>query len=170
MNTIGKKTPFSWLRIPFYFLVSILCASNTLNSQSTSNQDIVQHIYNQFDNPKMAVLQIKQITPQINWSVQKNSNTNADRKSITFTDIMQNQWRQIEISHLQYQKINPKQVLISGIFSGRQATECDYISTPFKHLWTIENSTPIQFTELTAGQSEIFISETNTHKITNYKN
>ena len=134
------------LHLYFIPIFAILIGVNSLHSQNMSNQSIVQNIYEVLQIKNATSAEIALLTEPVIWdeilSVKK-----ANNDSISLSSIVNMEWQSISFKDLNFQLSNKNEVLATGIVSGRKATECEYISTRFKHYWSLKDGKIISFTE-----------------------
>ena len=133
------------LHLYFISLLIGLVTSNYLMGQENIDQDLVKQLYEVLQNKNATSNEIAALTNSIDWdeieSV-KNSNYN-----ITLSEIIKNEWQSILFKDLNFQVSGKNKVLVTGIVKGRKASECEYISTRFKHSWSLKNGKIIGFLE-----------------------
>ena len=133
------------LHLYFISLLIGLFTSNYLMGQENIDQDLVKQLYEVLQNKNATSNEIAALTNSIDWdeieSV-KNSNYN-----ITLSGIIKNEWQSILFKDLNFQVSGKNKVLVTGIVKGRKASECEYISTRFKHYWSLKDGRIIGFLE-----------------------
>tara|TARA_R110002012_G_scaffold116491_3_gene264212 strand:- start:910 stop:1320 length:411 start_codon:yes stop_codon:yes gene_type:complete len=133
------------LHLYFISLLIGLFNSNYLQGQENIDRDLVKQLYEVLQNKNATSNEIAALTNSIDWdeieSV-KNSNYN-----ITLSGIIKNEWQSILFKDLNFQVSGKNKVLVTGIVKGRKASECEYISTRFKHYWSLKDGRIIGFLE-----------------------
>ncbi len=133
------------LHLYFISLLIGLFNSNYLQGQENIDLDLVKQLYEVLQNKNATSNEIAALTNSIDWdeieSV-KNSNYN-----ITLSGIIKNEWQSILFKDLNFQVSGKNKVLVTGIVKGRKASECEYISTRFKHYWSLKDGRIIGFLE-----------------------
>ncbi|SKB62268.1 hypothetical protein SAMN05660776_2179 [Salegentibacter holothuriorum] len=90
--------------------------------------------------------EVSLLTESINWdeilSVKK-----ANNDSIFLSAIINMEWQSISFKDLKFQSSEKNEVLVTGIVKGHKSSECEYISTRFKHYWSLKDGEIISFTE-----------------------
>lgn len=125
----------------------IFLISGNIQSQSNDNHPIVKRIYDVLQDQSVTTKKIKDLTPEVKWDHRENLKDYDRRTTITLNEILKNKWRKIEFKDLNFQKTDKNEVIVTGIVSGRQPTECEYISNRFKHQWFLEDGKIISFRE-----------------------
>ncbi|PRX43151.1 hypothetical protein [Salegentibacter salegens] len=133
------------LHLYFIPLLTVLFNSNYLQGQENIDQDMVKELYEVLQNKNATSNEIAALTNSINWDeIESVKKTNDN---ITLSAIIKNEWQSILFKNLNFQLSDKNKVLVTGIVKGRKATECEYISTRFKHYWSLKNGKIIGFLE-----------------------
>ncbi len=128
------------------FLKIITCFIISLNTyaafaQSYSNDAYATEIsafYNALQHNFITAEALNNLTPNFKLQVTNQTLDKPNRYTITIEEIMQNNWTQIGVSNLKMETTKNNLILVTGNLSGRQPTECDFITTPFKHVWELK--------------------------------
>ncbi|GAA0742364.1 hypothetical protein [Gaetbulibacter jejuensis] len=130
---------------------ALLLLSNFGFSQSTiNNKDLnsITQYYNSLQDNKQSSIHLQTLEQLMGWEFLRTETANLNNRSfITLEAVLINQWTQIEITSLELKVVSENKIIASGILSGRQPTECDYISTSFEHLWIKKSRTLNQITQ-----------------------
>ena len=128
-------------------LTALLCSSMG-HSQSINKQHIISSIaqyYNALQGTGNTNSNMIIITGNMSWEHQPTIEQNYyDRYRITLESVLENHWTQVELKHLKIVSKSNDSIIVTGLLSGRQPDECEYISAPFKHVWTLKNATSNQ--------------------------
>lgn len=128
-------------------LLTVLFTSAHLQGQDHNDQIIVQQIYDVLQNKNSTSKEISALKAGINWSEAKSEKTVNNRHYIRFSALMKNEWESLLFQDLEFQIPEKDKVVVTGTVNGRQRTECEYISTPFKHYWSLKNGKIVGFIE-----------------------
>lgn len=135
------------LQIYLFLIVPVLSTSNNLQGQNNNNQEIIKNIYDVVQNHSKTSNDLAALTPGIKWDEVINPKEMNDRDNITFPAVMQNQWGHVLFNKIIFQEVEQDKVLVTGTVNGRQPSECEFVSTRFKHYWTIKDGQVIKFLE-----------------------
>lgn len=127
-------------------LVMAVCISSILQGQNTHNREVIKHLYDVLQNNK-AGSDTAVLIPGITWEDVKQPGEAEERSSIRFGAIMKNLWGSILFKDLDFQDTGKNRVLVTGVVYGRQPTECEFISTRFKHSWDLKDGKIVRFKE-----------------------
>lgn len=128
-------------------LVAVLFTSTILQGQNTNNQKMIKNVYDVLQNSKARSNDITVLIPGIKWEDVKNSREVNERSSITLGAIMKNEWGSILFEDLNFKDAEKSKVIVTGVLKGRQPTECEFISTRFKHSWDLKDGKIVSFKE-----------------------
>jgi uncharacterized DUF497 family protein len=133
--------------LPLYFfsLLTVLLWSNYLQGQN--NEIVVKQVYEVLQNNKATSNEISAIVNGINWDEVKSEKRIKDRYNISLSAIMENEWESILFKNLKFQIPQENKVMVSGTVNGRKLTECEFISTQFKHYWSLKDGKIVHFLE-----------------------
>ncbi|WP_335974672.1 hypothetical protein [Gaetbulibacter jejuensis] len=124
---------------------TLLLLSNFGFSQSTINNEDLNSItlyYSTVQDNQQTSTSLKTLEQLMDWELSRTETVSLNNRNfITLEAVLINQWTQIEITNLELKIVSEEKVMVSGVLSGRQPTECDYISTNFEHLWIKKNRT-----------------------------
>jgi len=133
------------LHLYFISLLIGLFTSNYLQGQENIDQDLIKQLYEVLQNKNATSNEIKAITNSIDWDeIESVKKTNDN---ITLGAIIKNKWESILFKDLNFELPDKNKVLVTGIVKGRKASECEYISTRFKHYWSLKDGEIIGFLE-----------------------
>lgn len=108
------------------------------------NVAIVQDIYNAIEHESTSTIKADLVANIEGW----NEDSEAfDRYTITLSSILQNQWQQLTVESLHVKEMYGGLVIAKGKFIGRQATECDFVTSTFHHVWSVKDGKIIDFKE-----------------------
>lgn len=133
------------LHLYFIPLLIVLFTSNYLRGQNNSNQVIVKQVYEVLQNKNATSNEIAALTNSINWD--EIESVKKSNYRISLSSIMENEWQSILFKNLNFELSDKNKVLVTGVVNGRKATECEYISTRFKHYWALKDGKIISFLE-----------------------
>lgn len=117
-------------------LVTVMFTSNILQGQNANNQEIVKNVYDVLQNSKN---DITDLIPGIKWKDVSTSEEVDERYTIKFGAIIKNEWGSILFEDLNFQETEKNRVIVTGLVHGRKPTECEFISTRFKHSWDLKD-------------------------------
>ncbi|MDT0646311.1 hypothetical protein RM545_06380 [Zunongwangia sp. F260] len=126
-------------------LFTILVSSNYLRGQDKSDQVIVKQVYEVLQNKNVTSNEIAALTNHKNWD--KIEDTKSTNHSISLRAIIKNEWQSILFKNLSFQLSGNNKIIVTGIVNGRKSTECEYVSTRFKHYWSLKDGKVIGFLE-----------------------
>ncbi len=135
------------LQLSFFTLLAVLLSSNYLLGQNNNNEIIVKQIYDVLQNKNATSNEISAITNEINWNEVESTKRVNNKYSISFNGIMKNEWESILFKNLKFQIPEDDKVLVTGTVNGRKSTECEFISTQFKHYWSLKDGKIVHFLE-----------------------
>lgn len=127
----------------------------TVNLQAQSNQntiETVKRVYKAVENNDTSSLTDELLSSMKEQNIDMVFDP-TDRYNISLLAILENRWISISINNLQIQQLDENSILVTGEFSGRQLTECEFITTKFIHEWSIKPNNNIAFTELTNNKN-----------------
>ncbi|MDT0686009.1 hypothetical protein [Autumnicola psychrophila] len=126
-------------------LFTILVSSNYLRGQDKSDQVIVKQVYEVLQNKNVTSNEIAALTNHKNWD--EIEDTKSTNHSISLRAIIKNEWQSILFKNLSFQLSDNNKIIVTGIVNGRKSTECEYVSTRFKHYWSLKDGKVIGFLE-----------------------
>lgn len=128
-------------------LLMNLCLVDQLPAQSTQNNVAsVKGIYDAVQNKDTSKLMVE-LAPKIKGFDTNVASEAIDRYHITLPAILQNHWEQITVINLQIEEMDEDVVIAKGELMGRQATDCDIVTTRFQHIWSLKGGKVIEFKE-----------------------
>ncbi|MBZ9728653.1 hypothetical protein LB467_03055 [Salegentibacter sp. JZCK2] len=131
-----------------FTLLTVLLSSNYLQGQNNNNKIVVKAVYDLLQNKNANSNEISALTNGINWDEIGGSKKGINSKySISFNAIMKNEWENILFKNLNFKIPEDDKVLVTGTVNGRQSTECEFISTQFKHYWSLKDGKIVHFLE-----------------------
>ena len=125
-------------------LVLISLAARAQQSDRISN---VQQIYATLEDKTASLQDLALIAPNINWEDIKAEKEEESRYAISLSSVLKNNWISLAIRDLQYENLDEDVLVVTGTAEGRNASECEYISSRFKHYWVFKNDKIIKFQE-----------------------
>ncbi|HEY9184919.1 MAG TPA: hypothetical protein VIM94_06325 [Salegentibacter sp.] len=135
------------LQLYIITLVTVLFTSSHLKGQTHTDKAVVKQIYDVLQNKNPSSQEIAALKAGINWDEVNPGKAARDKYSISLSAIMNNAWGNIMFDDLKFQIPEKNKVLVTGIVNGRQATECEYISSRFKHSWSLQGGKIVGFVE-----------------------
>ncbi len=135
------------LMLYIIILVTVLFTSSHLKGQTQTDKAVVKQIYDVLQNKKPSSKEIAALKAGINWDEVNPGKAARNKYSISLSAIMNNAWGNIMFEDLNFQIPEKNKVLVTGIVNGRQSTECEYISTRFKHFWSLKDGKIVSFIE-----------------------
>lgn len=133
---------------PYFFLISfVLLGVSPSNTQNTNNQLIVQDIYDYLQDKNSTSRDIARLTGKIKWDDEIHRKNLPKNNGINFIAVLNNEYGRVLFDRLSFKEVERDKVVVTGIMSGRQATECEYISTNFQHKWSLAQGQIIGFSE-----------------------
>jgi len=151
MTSTISKTKRSIFQMPVKLhnvtIVIALLYTIGMQGQLNDNLSAVKNMYEVIQKNRITSEEIKTLTPNINWKQISNSQEVNERYTITFSAILQNEWRGISFQTLEFQETEKNKILVTGNVSGKQPTECEGVKTTFQHLWTLKDGEIINFKE-----------------------
>ena len=132
----------------YFFLISfVLLGVSPSNAQNTNNQLIVQEIYDYLQDKNSTSRDIARLTGKIKWDDEIHRKNLPKNNGINFIAVLNNEYGRVLFARLSFKEVERDKVVVTGIMSGRQATECEYISTSFQHKWSLTQGEIIGFSE-----------------------
>lgn len=132
----------------YLFLISLaMLSSNLVNGQETNNQMMVQEIYDYLQDKNSTSKDIARLTKKIKWDSEISRKDHHNKDRISFIAVLNNEYGQVLFNRLSFKEVEKDKVVVTGIMSGRQASECEYISTKFQHHWSLDQGQIIGFSE-----------------------
>ncbi len=130
-----------------FLLSTVLFTSNSMQGQNYEEQLLVQKIYDALQDSSTSSQDVAALIPAVKWKEIKIPEEINPRSTITLSAIMTDQWSCILFRDLKFDNIVENKIMVTGEVIGRQPSECEYISTRFRHYWSLENGEIIAFTE-----------------------
>lgn len=130
---------------------SALLISNNLQGQNYEEQLLVQKIYDALQDRNTSSQDVAALVPVVKWKEIKTPEGINQRTTITFRAIMTNHWSSILFRDLKFDYIVKNKIMVTGEVTGRQPSECEYISTRFRHYWSLKNGEIVAFSEKQRG-------------------
>jgi len=121
--------------------------THSVQGQKGNTVEVVKNIYEILQKSSTTSKEILALTPSIKWdevNIAKNMN---DRYTITLFAILKNEWRGVSFQNLVYHEREENKILVTGTTTGRQPTECEAVTTEFKHIWTLKDGEIINLIE-----------------------
>ena len=132
----------------YLFLISFaILGVSLLNAQNTNNQLIVQEIYDYLQDKNSTSQDIARLTGKIKWDDEIHRKNLSKKNWINFIAVLNNEYGPVLFDRLSSKEVERDKVVVTGIMSGRRASECEYISTHFQHNWSLEQGQIIGFSE-----------------------
>lgn len=124
-----------------------LCLVVNLQAQSTQNKMAdVKRIYEAVKNYDTSTLTAELVTKMKEQKTELAVEA-TDRYHISLLAILENRWGKVNLNNLKILELEENKVLATGEFIGRQTTECEFITTNFRHVWSIQDGNIINFKE-----------------------
>lgn len=135
--------------LPLLLFLLGICAltTNNLPAQDLENQALVKNIYNALQDKNKSPGEVANLMPQIDWNEISLTKGVGSKTGITLSGIMDHSWVSLEIRDLHFEHPRLREVEVTGIINGRRPTECEYISSPFRHRWRVHDGNIISFAE-----------------------
>ncbi len=106
----------------------------------------VRQIYSVLQDKNASLQDLAFTAPGVNWDEIKAGKEDS-RYTINLSAVLKNKWVSLVFRDLKYELSEKDVLLVTGIAEGRGATECEYISSRFKHSWVFKNGKIIKFLE-----------------------
>lgn len=136
----------SYQILMFTFLMN-LCLVVNLQAQSTqNNMAAVKRIYEAVKNNESSTLTAELVTKMKEQKMELAVEA-TERYQISLLAILENRWEEVTLNNLNILELEENKVLATGEFSGRQTTECEFITTNFRYIWSIQEGNIINFKE-----------------------
>ena len=135
------------LKFKVLLFVTALLVTSGVQGQMNDHLSVVKNVYEAVQQNSTTSNEIKALTPNIKWEKLNNAKEVNERYTITFSAILQNEWRGISFQTLEFQETEKNNILVTGTVSGRQPSECEGVTTTFQHLWTLKDGEIINFNE-----------------------
>jgi hypothetical protein len=135
------------LQLYLITLLTVLLCSNYLQGQKQNNQLVIKQVYDVLQNKNTNSNKISALTKGIHWDEVRSTKEFNNKYRISFSAIMKNEWENILFKNLDFQVPEKNKVLVTGTVNGRQSTECEFISTQFKHYWSLKDGEIVHFLE-----------------------
>lgn len=128
------------------FLTAVFSSLN-LSGQNLENQIIVKSLYDALQKNSKSYQEVGVLMPGINWKEIKVPEGVDIKNTITLVEMMKNNWGSILFKDLEFNSNGKNKIIVTGIVNGRRPTECEYISSRFKHNWSLNEGKIIDFSE-----------------------
>ena len=102
--------------------------------------------YSAIGNPVLTSKMVKDLESKLTWKRVPYIDSIHDRYTITLEEILLNEWVQVEVTDLKFKYSIDNTILVTGIYSGRKPSGCDYVSSTFEHTWTKRDDLSHQIT------------------------
>lgn len=112
-----------------------LLGSIQKQDQDPNIQEIKQY-YTAIENYAILSNGLKKIESKLTWERITTMVIYDDKYTITVEGALENHWVQVEITNLRFSYSDNDSIVVRGIISGRQPSQCDYVSSTFEHRWT----------------------------------
>lgn len=126
-------------------LLSVLITTYTLPAQDS--RQAVENLYELLQSRDHGPNKVAALTSGINWREVSASNSVDHRNVISFPAVMENRWSGLEFRDLDFKEVTKDEIRVTGTVSGRQHSECEYISSKFTHSWSLRDGKIVQFLE-----------------------
>ncbi|MBZ9631271.1 hypothetical protein LB465_10820 [Salegentibacter sp. LM13S] len=135
--------------LPLYLFtfLTVLFTSNYLQGQNNNNEIFVKKVYDVLQDKNATSNEVSALTNGINWDEVRSTKKINNKYSISLSAIMENEWESILFKNLKFQIPEENKVLVTGTVNGRQLTECELISSQFKHYWFLKDGKIVHFLE-----------------------
>lgn len=134
-------------RIYIVLILLVLITTSALKAQENVNREMVERLYQVLQTRGNGPNDIVALTPKINWEEVGAAKALDQRNTISFPSVMANRWSGLQFKNLDFQEISKEEILVTGTVSGRQHSECEYITGKFKHSWSFRDGQIVQFLE-----------------------
>lgn len=134
-------------RTYFILILIVLFTTYSLQAQSDEDRKTIEHLYDLLQTRGTTSNDIAALTPNIMWKEARPPKAVKDRYKISFYGIMKNEWVSLLFKELNFTEPRKNEILVTGIVSGRQPTECDLVTSNFQHSWVVQNGEIIGFSE-----------------------
>lgn len=128
-------------------LLTVIFSLENLHGQNSDDGVIIKNVYKLLQDKNNSPKDITALMPGIKWNESQILQGDDDRQTITLNAIVKNDWQGILFEDLYFDFTKENKVEVTGKVNGRQLSECDYITTRFKHSWTLKNGKIIAFKE-----------------------
>lgn len=118
-----------------FSVLVIVLITPVLQAQNRKNQKAVRDIYMQLQTGNSSAIN----------QLKLNNDTTGDRYTITLYAILRHEWTGVYFDKIQLQEVGKDKIEVTGKVTGRQPTECEIVSTNFKHMWTLRDGQIIKF-------------------------
>lgn len=133
-------------RIYFTLLLTILFTSVSIQAQENANRKNIEKLYGILQTKGLGPNEVTALTPGINWK-EINTSKDEDRYTISFPAVMTNRWHSLEFRDLDFKEVTENEILVTGTVSARQHSECEFITSEFRHSWSLQDGKIVQFLE-----------------------
>lgn len=134
-------------RLYLYTLLFLfgLCVTQYVQGQETDHK-IVLEVYDALQDKNRSSKDLAVLAPGLNWDEARNK-TKAKRYKIALISIVNNEWGSIRFDQLKIESTQGDKLVVKGIVNGRKHLECEFVSHPFTHYWTLKNGELIHLSE-----------------------
>lgn len=130
------------LRLYTIILLPLLFNFSAIQAQNNDNLNVIQQVYLQLQDQNAFSKDITALITGVQWE----KTANYNRNKISLQAILNKEWDNILFEDLIFLNGN-NEVEVTGTVSGRQPAECEYITSRFKHSWTIKDGKILAFIE-----------------------
>lgn len=134
-------------RIYIVLILLVLITTSALKAQENVNREMVERLYQVLQTRGNGPNDIVALTPGINWKEVESSADVDHRNTISFPAVMKNRWRSLEFRDLDFKEVTENEILVTGTVSARQHSECEFITSKFRHSWSLRDGEIVQFLE-----------------------
>lgn len=128
-------------------MLSLLITTLTLQAQESVNRKTVAQLYETLQTRGHGLNDVAALTRRINWKEAGASGAGDHQNMISFPAVMENRWGGLEFRDLVFEEVTKDEIHVSGTVSGRQHTECEFITSKFKHSWSLRDGEIVEFLE-----------------------
>ena len=134
-------------RIYIVLILLVLITTSALKAQENVNREMVERLYQVLQTRGNGPNDIVALTPGINWKEIESAADVDYRNIISFPSVMGNKWSGLQFKDLTFKEVSKNAILVRGTVSGRQHSECEYITNEFNHSWSLREGEIVQFSE-----------------------
>lgn len=131
----------------YFILILLLITTYSLKAQKSGNRETVVKLYEILQTRGSGPNEVVALTPRINWKEIDDSKAVDERYNISFPAVMENKWSSLQFKDLTFKEVSKNAILVTGTVSGRQHSECEYITNEFNHSWSLRDGEIVQFLE-----------------------
>lgn len=108
----------------------------------------VEKIYDLLQDKNGALQNVIDYTPGLDWEEEELIPDGFDSKhKITLHAVLKGKWVSLLFKDFIFTPGEENLVIVTGTIEGRQHTECEYVSHPFRHLWVFKEDRLVYFWE-----------------------